>query len=140
MKNLLPFHLAMPVNDLDEAREFYGGVLGCDEGRSSDRWIDFNFFGHQFVAHLDEDHYPAHPSNLVDGHVIPVPHYGVVLKWNDWEALHERIMAFGIPFLVPSYIRFEGESGEQGTYFIKDPTGNILEFKSFKQMDQLFAK
>ncbi len=140
--NIPPFHLAVPVHDLEAARHFYGTVLGCAEGRSSDHWIDFNLFGHQFVAHLKERE--AHPSKLhhnpVDGHDVPVPHFGVVLPWETWEALAARIKSHGITFVIEPYIRFKGQVGEQATMFFLDPSGNALEFKAFKDLGQLFAK
>lgn len=138
---LSPFHIAFPVDDLDAARAFYGGVLGCPEGRSSAQWIDFNLFGHQIVAHLkpssesDKRH-----SNPVDGHDVPVPHFGVVLPMQDWEALAERLRAAGIRFVIEPYLRFKGEVGEQATMFFLDPAGNALEFKAFANLNQLFAK
>jgi extradiol dioxygenase family protein len=139
---LTPFHLAVPVHDLDAARQFYGQTLGFPEGRSSDHWIDFDFYGHQFVAHLKEDH-PGPDGlhhNAVDGHDVPVPHFGVVLEWEAWEALAERLKTQGISFIIEPYIRFKGEVGEQATMFFLDPSGNALEFKAFKDMGQLFAK
>jgi hypothetical protein len=136
-----PFHLAFPVDDLDAARHFYGTVLGCREGRSSTQWIDFDLFGHQIVAHLK----PASPSreihyNPVDGHDIPVPHFGVVLSMEQWHALSERLRGSGIDFIVEPHIRFQGEVGEQATMFFLDPAGNALEFKAFADIGQLFAK
>jgi uncharacterized protein len=138
---LTPFHIAFPVNDLDAARQFYGGVLGCPEGRSSSQWIDFDLFGHQIVAHLkpkaskDETHH-----NPVDGHDVPVPHFGVVLSMGQWENLAERLRSAGIQFIIEPYIRFKGEVGEQATMFFLDPAGNALEFKAFADIGQLFAK
>jgi extradiol dioxygenase family protein len=141
MAALRPFHLAFPVDDLAAARHFYGTVLGLPEGRSSDQWIDFNLFGHQIVAH----HKPraaqdALHSNPVDGHDVPIPHFGVVLTQGDWEALAERLKAAGIHFIIEPYTRFQGEVGEQSTMFFLDPAGNALEFKAFADLDQLFAK
>lgn len=142
MTDLRPFHIAFPVDDLAAARHFYGSVLGCPEGRSSDQWIDFNLFGHQIVAH----HKPAEPaasdahSNPVDGHAVPVPHFGVVLTQGDWKALAERVRAAGVQFIIEPYTRFEGQVGEQSTMFFLDPAGNALEFKAFGDLDQLFAK
>lgn len=139
---LTPFHLAVPVHDLEAARQFYGQTLGFPEGRSSDHWIDFDFYGHQFVAHLQEGH-PGPDGlhhNAVDGHDVPVPHFGVVLEWEAWEALAERLKTEGISFIIEPYIRFKGEVGEQATMFFLDPSGNALEFKAFKDMGQLFAK
>lgn len=140
---LTPFHLAVQVRDLDEARRFYGDLLGCPEGRSSDTWIDFNLYGHQFVCHLNpalgerglEDH-----RNPVDGHGVPVPHFGVVLEMADWEALVDRLTAAGVRFEIEPYLRFRGEPGEQATMFFRDPSGNALEFKAFRDIaGQLFA-
>lgn len=136
-----PFHLAVPVHDLAAARAFYGGLLGCPEGRSSDHWIDFDFFGHQFVAHLKQGmEVPDLHSNPVDGHAVPVPHFGVVLPWEDWEQLAEKLIAAGTKFVIEPYIRFKGLAGEQATLFFLDPSGNALEFKAFKDLGQLFAK
>ncbi|MEM6877236.1 MAG: VOC family protein [Bacteroidota bacterium] len=141
MKNLTPFHLAVPVDDLSAARNFYGGLLGCPEGRSSDHWIDYDLFGHQFVVHLQEGHKPAElPSNQVDDHAVPVPHFGVVLEWSDWEALAEKLRQEETKFIIEPYIRFKGQVGEQATMFFLDPAGNALEFKAFKDMSQIFAK
>lgn len=133
------FHLAVPVDDLDAARAFYGGVLGCPEGRSSDKWIDFNFFGHQFVVHkgtplTDSD------NNGVDGDQVPSFHYGAVLAWDDWHNLADRLTEAGTNFIIAPKIRFEGEVGEQATLFFRDPAGNALEFKSFRDMTQVFNK
>ena len=140
MKNINPFHLAVPVHDIDAAREFYGEVLNCEEGRSSDSWIDFNLYGHQFVVHLNAAmKNEAEHSNPVDGHEVPVPHFGVVLDWQDWEALAEDLRAKGVDFVIEPYVRFKDQVGEQGTMFFRDPSGNALEFKSFKDMTQLFA-
>lgn len=142
MSSLRPFHIAFPVDDLDAARHFYGNVLGCPEGRSSDQWIDFDFFGHQIVAHLKskpKDQTKAH-SNPVDGHDVPVPHFGVVLTQPDWEQLAERARAAGIQFIIEPYTRFKGQTGEQSTMFFLDPAGNALEFKAFADLGQLFAK
>ncbi|QIK96333.1 VOC family protein [Sphingomonas sp. HDW15A] len=140
MSNLTPFHIAFPVDDLDAARRFYGGVLGCGEGRSSDRWIDFDLFGHQIVAHLSEQPRANAPGNAVDGHDVPVPHFGVVLPTSQWNALAERLKAAGVPFMIEPYTRFAGEPGEQSTMFFLDPAGNALEFKAFADMGQLFAR
>ena len=139
-----PFHLAFPVHDLHAARAFYAGTLGCPEGRSSDTWIDFDLFGHQIVAHFDagsEKGQAPGPatSNPVDGHDVPVPHFGVVLDMDTWLALAERVKASGVEFIIEPYIRFKGEPGEQATMFFKDPSGNALEFKAFKEMGNLFA-
>ena len=137
---LRPFHLAFPVHDLAAARAFYGATLGCPEGRSSDSWIDFDLFGHQIVAHLDPAAKSVALSNPVDGHDVPVPHFGVVLAWDQWEALAERLRSFGTKFVIEPYIRFQGQVGEQATMFLFDPCGNALEFKAFKDIGQLFAK
>ena len=140
MPSLTPFHIAFPVNDLKAARHFYGGVLGCPEGRSSDTWIDFDLFGHQIVAHLKPGHRgsDAH-HNPVDGHDVPVPHFGVVLRMEDFEALAERLKAAGTKFVIEPYVRFKGEVGEQATMFFLDPAGNALEFKAFRDLSKLFA-
>jgi len=138
----MPFHIAFPVNDLDAARTFYAGTLGCSEGRSSDHWIDFDFFGHQIVAHLKhQETAPEDPfRNAVDGKAVPIPHFGVVLSMADWEALAARLKAAGQRFEIEPYIRFKGEVGEQATMFFYDPAGNALEFKAFADLSQLFAK
>ncbi|WP_085809529.1 VOC family protein [Sphingomonas sp. TZW2008] len=136
---LRPFHLAFPVHDLAAARGFYRDVLGCREGRSSDRWIDFDLGGHQIVAHLDDAARPAGSSNPVDGHDVPVPHFGVVLTMADWQALATRVEAAGVPFGIAPHIRFKGQAGEQATMFFRDPSGNALEFKAFADDAQLFA-
>ena len=137
---LPPFHLAFPVNDLVAARHFYGTLLGCPEGRSSNEWIDFNLFGHQLVAHLVPGYQAKRPSNAVDGHDVPVPHFGGVLPMKDWQAMADRLGAAGIEFIIKPYVRFAGEVGEQATMFFLDPSGNALEFKSFKDLSSLFAK
>jgi uncharacterized protein len=134
------FHLAMPVHDLTAARDFYGGVLGCPEGRSSDTWIDFDLYGHQFVAHLDPAHRPAVLANPVDGHDVPVPHFGVLLDTGAWRALAERLTAAGTAFVIEPHTRFAGEVGEQSTMFLLDPSGNALEFKSFADDSMVFAR
>lgn len=140
MSQLAPFHLAFPVTDLAAARAFYGGVMGCPEGRSSDEWIDFDFFGHQIVAHLAPASGSAH-HNPVDGHEVPVPHFGIVLDWDDFNGLAERVKQAGVKFEIEPYLRFEGKPGEQMTMFFKDPSGNALEFKAFRNREkQLFAK
>ena len=138
---IAPFHLAFPVDDLQAARQFYGGLLQCPEGRSSDTWIDFDLFGHQIVAHYQEglQQEKAH-RNPVDGHDVPVPHFGVVLPWERWQALAKRLQENKVDFVIEPYIRFAGEVGEQATMFFCDPAGNALEFKSFRDMSQLFAK
>jgi len=134
-----PFHLAFPVDDLARARAFYGGLLGCPEGRSSAEWIDFDLYGHQIVAHLAPARANQH-HNPVDGHDVPVPHFGVVLAWDDFQRLAERLRRGGCKFVIEPYLRFEGQVGEQATMFLLDPAGNALEFKSFKDPSQLFAK
>ena len=137
---LTPFHIAFPVDDLDAARHFYGTVLGCPEGRSAAHWIDFDLFGHQIVAHFKPKSTAAVHNNPVDGHDVPVPHFGVVLTMETWRALAERLKAQGINFVIEPYIRFQGEVGEQGTMFFLDPAGNALEFKGFDDFSSLFAK
>jgi extradiol dioxygenase family protein len=136
---LRPFHLAFPVHDLGAARAFYGGTLGCPEGRSSDSWIDFDLFGHQIVTHLDPAAKPVAVFNPVDGHDVPVPHFGVVLTMDDWQALADRLRAAGIAFGIEPHVRFVGQPGEQATMFFRDPSGNALEFKAFADDAQLFA-
>jgi uncharacterized protein len=140
MDRLTPFHLAFPVDDLAAARRFYGAVLGCPEGRSADDWIDFDLFGHQIVAHLA----PARPDrphhNPVDGHDVPVPHFGVVLTMDGWQALADRLAAAGVRFVIAPHIRFKGQAGEQATMFFLDPAGNALEFKAFADLGQLFVR
>ena len=138
--SIQPFHLAFPVRDIPEAREFYGGRLGLSEGRSSDAWIDFNLYGHQVVAHLDPNLSQDTHHNEVDGHAVPVPHFGVILTLEEWKSLRDRLVAARIEFKIDPYIRFEGEVGEQATMFFLDPSGNALEFKAFADMSQLFAK
>ena len=137
---LTPFHIAFPVDDLAAARTFYGETLGCEEGRSSSEWIDFNLFGHQIVAHLAPRPAQDPHHNPVDGHAVPVPHFGVVLPMETWQALAERLRAASIRFVIEPYIRFQGEVGEQATMFFFDPAGNALEFKAFADLGQLFAK
>lgn len=133
------FHLAFPVHDLDAARAFYRGVLGCAEGRSSDKWVDFNFFGHQLVAHLQPSLVGDLASNPVDGHGVPIPHFGLVLAMDEWQALAERLRAGKIAFVIEPYIRFAGLPGEQATMFVRDASGNALEFKAFRDLGQVFA-
>ncbi|MDK4706338.1 VOC family protein [Rhizobium sp. CNPSo 4062] len=137
---LHPFHLAFPVNDLAAARSFYGGLLGCPEGRSSPDWIDFNFYGHQIVAHLAPDETNEVAANAVDGHGVPVRHFGVVLSMEEWEAAAEKLTKASIEFVIKPYIRFRGEPGEQATMFFKDPSGNAIEMKAFADINSLFAK
>jgi len=139
MPSIAPFHLAFPVDDLAAARGFYGGLLGCPEGRSSDEWIDFDLFGHQIVAHLAPKRAQVH-HNEVDGHDVPVPHFGVVLDWGDFHTLADKLRTGGMKFVIEPYVRFAGLVGEQATMFFRDPSGNALEFKSFKDRSQLFAK
>jgi uncharacterized protein len=134
------FHLAFPVNDLADTREFYGGVLGCSEGRSSERWIDFDLYGHQIVAHLAENGAGVRASNHVDVDSVPVPHFGIILPMNEWEELAERLRNHGVEFVIEPKIRFKGEVGEQATMFFLDPSGNALEFKAFADFSQVFAK
>ncbi|MEM7665178.1 MAG: VOC family protein [Pseudomonadota bacterium] len=134
-----PFHLAFPVDDLAAARVFYGGVIGCAEGRSSDEWIDFDFHGHQIVAHLSPDA-GDRASNPVDGHDVPVPHFGLVLSMDEWNTLAQRLREAGTQFVIEPTVRFKGQPGEQATMFLRDPAGNALEFKAFADMGQLFAK
>ncbi len=140
MPTLTPFHIAFPIDDLAKARAFYGGVLGCPEGRSSDEWIDFDLFGHQIVAHLVPGSGERLRSNAVDGHDVPVPHFGVVLTLADWQALADRLTAAGTRFVIEPHIRFKGQVGEQATMFFLDPAGNALEFKAFADIGQLFAQ
>lgn len=135
-----PFHLAFPVSDLARARVFYGELLGCPEGRSSDEWVDFDFYGHQIVAHLAPDEAGHRTTSEVDGHDVPVRHFGVVLSIPEWEKLAARLQAAGTRFVIEPYVRFRGEVGEQATMFFLDPFGNALEFKAFKDMSRLFAK
>ncbi len=134
-----PFHLAIPVTNLIDAEAFYGGLLGCEKGRSDTQWIDWNFFGHQLVTHCVEA-MPSPPSyNGVDDHAVPVPHFGVVLTMDDWQALASKLEASNTEFVIAPYIRFKGKPGEQATMFFKDPFGNALEFKAFADISQLFA-
>lgn len=137
---LSPFHIAIPVHNLEECRIFYKDILNCEEGRSSDHWVDFNFFGHQLVIHYKEKSTEDVHTNPVDGKHVPVPHYGVVLNWNVFHEFAENLKAKGIQFIIEPYVRFEGLVGEQTTMFFLDPAGNALEFKAFKDMGQLFAK
>ncbi len=138
---LRPFHLAFPVHDLDAARAFWGGVMGCREGRSSATWVDFDFHGHQIVAHLVPGMARGDAgANPVDGHGVPVPHFGIVLDMEDWQALAARLRAAGTEFGIEPYIRFAGQAGEQATMFFRDPSGNAIEMKAFADLGQLFAK
>ena len=137
---LPPFHLAFPVDDLAAARRFYGGLLGCPEGRSADEWIDFDLYGHQIVAHLAPEAVRSRASNAVDGHDVPVPHFGIVLPMGEWKTLAERLRQGGVDFVIAPTIRFEGEAGEQATMFFLDPSGNALEFKAMADPAKLFAR
>lgn len=137
--SLRPFHLAFPVHDLAAARLFYGDLLGCAEGRSSDHWIDFDLYGHQIVAHLDPAMTPRPIHNAVDGHDVPVPHFGIVLTMPQWEDLAQRLKDAGVKFGIEPYVRFKGQVGEQATMFFTDPSGNAIEFKAFADDSQLFA-
>jgi len=137
---LCPFHLALPVNDLEAARRFYGDLLGCLEGRSSPDWIDFNFYGHQVVAHLAPAETGEAATNAVDGHGVPVRHFGVVLSMDEWNAAADKLTKAGVDFVIKPYIRFKGEPGEQATMFFKDPSGNAVELKAFADIASLFAK
>jgi extradiol dioxygenase family protein len=140
MKTISPFHLAIPVHNLAECRIFYRDILNCEEGRSSDHWVDFNFFGHQLVIHYKPKSDEALHTNPVDGKDVPVPHFGVVLEWDVFHQFANDLKVKGINFIIEPYVRFKGETGEQATMFFKDPSGNALEFKSFKDMSQIFAK
>jgi extradiol dioxygenase family protein len=137
---LRPFHLAFPVHDLAAARAFWGGVMGCPEGRSADDWIDFDFYGHQIVAHLAPGRSVDAAGNAVDGHEVPVPHFGIVLEMADWKALADRLTAAGVAFDIAPHIRFEGQPGEQATMFFRDPSGNAIEMKAFEDLSGLFAR
>ena len=133
-----PFHLAFPVNDLPATLEFYRDTIGCSIGRTSEKWIDFNFFGHQVTAHLVAQ-MPEVATNPVDGKHVPSSHFGAVLDWEVWHSLRDKLVAANLEFIIEPYIRFEGEVGEQATMFVSDPSGNGLEFKSFKNPEMLFA-
>ena len=139
MSSLNPFHLAIPVKEITETRYFYRDILGCEEGRSSDHWVDFNFFGHQLVLHIDSSKANILNENSVDGKSVPVPHFGLVLDWDVFENFEKKIRN-KVKFIIEPYIRFEGQAGEQKTMFFKDPSGNALEFKTFKNINQLFEK
>ena len=134
------FHLAFPVRDIAEARRFYGGLLGCREGRSSDAWVDFDFYGHQVVAHLAPQECKSASTSAVDGDAVPVRHFGVILSVPVWQLLADKLTAAGTKFIIEPHIRFKGEVGEQATMFFLDPSGNALEFKAFADMNQVFAK
>lgn len=135
----IPFHLAFPVKNLDQTRQFYWGLLGCKMGRSADRWQDFDFFGHQLSAHLTEAEIQEPLANPVDGKQVPIKHFGAILEWDQWHRLADKLKEHGIAFIIEPYIRFKGEVGEQATMFFLDPAGNALEFKSFKDPSQIFA-
>jgi uncharacterized protein len=139
-KTLPPFHLAFPVHDLAVARQFYGELLGCSEGRSSSEWVDFNFYGHQIVAHLAPEECGHRQTSAVDGHNVPVRHFGAILSLPEWDALAARLKAAGTKFVIEPYVRFKGEPGEQATMFFLDPSGNAIEFKAFASLDNLFTK
>ena len=138
--SLPPFHLAFPVRDIAEARRFYGDLLGCPEGRSAPEWVDFNFHGHQIVAHLAPEECGHRSTSKVDAHDVPVRHFGAVLPMPQWEALAARLQAAGTSFVIEPYVRFKGEPGEQATMFFLDPSGNAIEFKAFADLSSLFAK
>ena len=140
MKNLSPFHLAIPVNNIAKCKIFYKEILGCNEGRSSDNWVDFDLFGHQLVIHFQESNNKNLHTNPVDGKDVPIPHFGVILEWENFKIFSSKLEKKGVEFIIKPYIRFEGEPGEQATMFFKDPSGNALEFKSFKDSSQIFAK
>ena len=133
-----PFHLAFPVHDLSLAKKFYTNTLLCKVGRSSDEWIDFNLFGHQIVAHLDNSMDLENSLNIVDGKKVPVRHFGIIMKWDNWHQFVDHLQNEKVNFLIEPHIRFKGKSGEQATFFIKDPSGNALEFKSFKDKEMIF--
>jgi uncharacterized protein len=134
------FHLAIPVHDLDAARRFYGGLLGCPEGRQSDSWVDFDFYGHQVVAHLAPEEAGHRRTSAVDGDDVPVRHFGVILSVSDWQALADKLLGAGVRFIVEPHVRFKGEVGEQSTMFLLDPSGNALEFKAFADPSRVFAR
>lgn len=136
----IPFHLAFPVRDIAEARAFYGELLGCPEGRSSPEWVDFDFYGHQIVAHLAPDECGHKASSAVDGHQVPVRHFGAIVPMDKWQAMAEKLIAQKTEFVIEPYIRFKGEPGEQATMFFLDPSGNAIEMKSFADLNSLFAK
>jgi hypothetical protein len=140
MSEFKPFHLAFPIRDIEETRAFYGDLLNCDIGRSTDKWIDFNFFGHQLSAHVKPEELAQANTNTVDGKYVPVRHFGAILPWEEWHKLADKLRSKGIEFVIEPYIRFEGEVGEQATMFFLDPCGNALEFKSFQDPSQIFAK
>jgi uncharacterized protein len=139
MQSIQPFHLAFPIRDIKETRAFYQNLLGCEIGRSTEKWIDFNFFGHQLSAHVKPEELAQAKANQVDGKSVPVRHFGVVLKWEDWHELADHLKQQNLDFVIEPYIRFEGEVGEQATMFFLDPSGNALEFKAFQDPGQIFA-
>ena len=139
MNKLTPFHLAIPVDNIPVCRKFYRTVLGCEEGRSSEHWVDFNLFGHQLVIHYKEKSNEEIHTNPVDGKNVPVPHFGVVLEWDTFHKFSDNLIKKGVEFIIEPYIRFEGKEGEQATMFFMDPAGNALEFKSLKDFNQIFA-
>jgi extradiol dioxygenase family protein len=134
------FHLAFPVDDIQKARAFYGGLLGCPEGRSADTWVDFDFYGHQIVAHLAPDETGHRNTSAVDGHDVPVRHFGAILSMDAWEKLAQRLKDAAVKFIIEPHVRFKGQAGEQATMFFLDPSGNALEFKAFGDLKQVFAK
>ena len=138
-KSAVAFHLAFPVNDLEETRAFYVDLLGCRVGRQAERWIDFDFYGHQISAHVKPEETGLAAGNAVDGKTVPTRHFGLILHWQAWQALADRLIAAKANFIIKPYLRFEGEVGEQGTFFVTDPSGNALEFKTFKNKAQIFA-
>jgi len=140
MSQFNPFHLAFPIRDIEETRSFYQDLLGCEIGRSTEKWIDFNFFGHQLSAHVKPEELKQTKANEVDGKNVPVRHFGALLEWDAWHELADKLKDHGIEFIIEPYIRFKGEVGEQATMFFLDPSGNALEFKSFQDPSQIFAK
>ena len=138
-KSAVAFHLAFPVNDLEETRAFYVDLLGCRVGRQAERWIDFDFYGHQISAHVKPEETGLAAGNAVDGKTVPTRHFGLILHWQAWQALADRLIAAKANFIIKPYLRFEGKVGEQGTFFVTDPSGNALEFKTFKNKAQIFA-
>lgn len=139
-KTIRPFHLAFPVDDLEAARTFYKGLLGCGEGRSSADWVDFDFYGHQIVAHLAPEEIGTAKTSAVDGHGVPCRHFGLVMDMENWQEAADRLTGAGVEFVIEPYIRFKGEPGEQATMFFTDPAGNAIELKAFRNLDQLFAR
>lgn len=136
---MYPFHLAFAVNDIEETRTFYVDLLGCHVGREAEKWIDLNFYGHQISAHVKPEETGLASGNTVDGKTVPTRHFGIILGWDEWRAVADKLIAADANFIIEPYLRFEGEAGEQGTFFITDPSGNALEFKTFKDMTQVFA-